>query len=122
MDKREGWLAGLKVGDQVFVQDMTGLTPTTIERISPVGRISVKWGSTTDVFSPSGRGIRSSKWYGRNHLEQATLEGLADFRYKQDLARKRIYLRRVQFEELSPEQLTEVYALVSKYLGEEKPK
>ena len=75
-DKRTGWLAKLKVGDEVAIYNgyigfcTSGYDIRTVAAISPTGRLTVNG----DVYSHDGyrMGKQYSTWSGRKKLVEPT--------------------------------------------------
>ena len=83
-DQRKGWLKDLKVGDQVFVVESRGVfsdykTLTTVEKITPTGRINVG----RYQFPPTGSVFKDRNW---TKMEQATDEAIESFYEEQQKA------------------------------------
>lgn len=82
IDKREGWLAGLIVGDAVIVANYYNESVGKVEKITPTGRITV--GRTT--YDADGREYGSSRGYHPYRLREATQDKIEDIRQKSIIA------------------------------------
>ena len=81
-DKRTGWLAELKEGDEVFVSSkIRGAALSTVHRITPTGRIN----AGSQVFDARGRSLNGD-CYSRDLLKRATPDGI--MRYKAQKAHR----------------------------------
>ncbi len=76
MDKRKGWLLGLKEGDKVYVHSPSGLTASytrcEITKITPTGRINC--GGME--FDPDGDSRGGSSW-NKSYLVEPTATVIA---------------------------------------------
>ena len=75
VDRREGWLKDLKVGDQVVESSRYAVSPgvvTTVSRITPSGFINTKSGNS---YLPGGSERGASEYFFSSiHLMQYTQE------------------------------------------------
>lgn len=73
-DKRTGWLAGLQVGDKVFVVNWYTKRLGEVTKITPTGRIVI--GNIT--FTPNGRQYGSGS-FGSYVLKECTKKKYEEF-------------------------------------------
>jgi len=118
VDKRQGWLLKLKVGDKVIVSNWGNRRVETVKKITPTGRIHVTVGVTTEMFNPDGYN-RGTKWNGRDCLEEATPERLEDIRVKDRTGTLKFQISQVTDRffnlEISLDDLEAVWKILEKY-------
>lgn len=82
-DKRTGWLRGLEVGSQVFVENYGNKYLESVTNITPTGRMTVGSSNYNEFGREMGKGYRGC---GRWKLAECTEEALREFRTKQSIS------------------------------------
>jgi hypothetical protein len=112
-DKRTGWIANLKAGDQVFVSWNGNLELKTVDRITPTGRTVIN----DSAFDDNGNLISNRDNWNRYWLVEATEERLEQYNLDQ-LRRSALRLMRDtpgRYENLSEEHANQIIQILSSY-------
>jgi len=101
------WLENLKAGDKIIVTSRYYQTITTVEKITPTGRIKIDG----EYFGKDGYAIgRGDTWYGRSHLKEATPEAVEKIRQNNIIDKAIEATRNIRKEKLTYEQASKILA------------
>lgn len=118
-DKRQGWLADLKVGDEVILERKIGFfewgrSILPITKITPTGRITVRFSSGAEVVcSPNGQIMGGSYGEGLIELTPELADEVREENRKRNLINKvKILVTDDNLKHFNSKELDEILAIL----------